>query len=517
MKDKKVAIIGSGIVGSTLAYLLAERGADITVFEKGPAYPYPHSPQWQDHSLYFHPSPAYELPGDIKGYTSDGIPFDLERERYMRVGGSASAWEAICIRMMPSDFQTRQLFGYGMDWALTYDELEPFYGQAEALIGVAGTDSDNPFAPPRSTPYPLPHFPLAYDDVILQARLAEAGIALHTTPQARTRQSYDDRAACVNYGTCRHCPIGARYSPNHHLQKAVLTGKCTVLTDTAVRRLVRDGKRYSVVYRNGTAGEDQVFDADAIIVAAGAIESVRLLLLSKSEREPDGLGNADGWVGRGFAFHHVWHGRMRYDIPLHPGRFGGWTGQSLQFANTETRGQHAAVKVEFSSRKAFEPALNWGTALNPQAAMEPMLFWRQMVLQAEAPISDDKYITLSSESDRFGDPFPHIHYRFTDFDIATYHFAHQIFDQFVSATGAMQSEFPPLEWWDSGSHHMGGCIMGTSPADSVVNRFGQVHDHPGLFVIGGSNFAGSSGAANPTLTILALALHSLDAILETLR
>jgi glucose dehydrogenase len=518
MADKQIAIIGAGIVGSILAYHLTERGHQVTVFEKGPEYPYPHNRQWQEQTLYLHNSSAYELPTDVKRYTSDGIPFDLEGERYMRVGGSATAWEGICIRMGPSDFQTRSRFGYGDDWPLTYDDLESFYGQAEALIGVSGTDDDNPFAPPRSSPYPMPEFPLAADDALMQSHLAESGIVLHTTPQARTRHAYEDRAGCVNFGTCRHCPIGARYSPNYHLQKAIDSGRCSVITGTTVRRLVPDvdGGGCTVVYRDNDHADDQEFHADIVIVAAGAVESARLLLLSNDERSPDGLGNRGGWVGRGLAFHHVWKGRMRYEEALHPFRFGGWTGQSLQFVDAPTRGEHAAVKVEFSSRKAYDPALNWSTARSPEEALAPMLHWRQIILQAEAPGSEEKYVTLSPEVDRFGDPFAHVHYRFTDFDIATYDFARQVFDQFVSATRAVQSEFPPLDWWDSGSHHMGTCRMGSSVSDSVVNSFGQLHEHERVFVIGGSNFVGTSGAMNPTLTMVALALRSLNAILAIL-
>lgn len=518
MTAKRIAIIGSGIVGSAMAHEFARRGHQVTVFEKGPAYSYPHSQQWQQNHVYFHPGDSHDVPADLKHYTSDGISFDLETERYMRVGGSATVWEAICIRMGETDFETRRRFGYGDNWPIGYNDLEPYFGRAETLMGVAGTDDDNPFAPLRSTPYPLPHFELAHDDVMMQSRLADAGIVLHTTPQARTRAAYDNRPPCVNFGTCRLCPIGARYSPNYHLQKAVGTGNCQVISDTSVRRIIPDASREggTVIYRQHDESTDQEYHADIVIVAAGAIESARLLLLSASDRFADGLGNASGWVGRGFAFHHVWKGRMRYAEALHPFRFGGWTGQSLQFVDVPTRGQHAAVKVEFSTRQNYEPPLTWETARQPHEAMEPLLHWRQIILQAEAPASEEKYVTLSPRADRFGDPFPHIHYRLTDFDIETYHFARDVFDQFVAATRPVQSEFPPLDWWDSGSHHMGGCRMGRNINDSVVNSFGQLHDQPSIFVVGGGNFVGSSGAMNPTLTILALALRSAEYILDQL-
>jgi choline dehydrogenase-like flavoprotein len=512
----RIGIIGSGISGTTAAYLLTAAGHTVEIFEKGPAYPYPHNPQFQDRHFHLYDNPAYHLAPDLKANTSDGIPFDLEAERYMRAGGSATVWEGICIRMHPSDFRTRTLYGYGDDWPITYDDLEPYYGQAESLLGVSGTDDDNPFAPPRSTPFPLPQFELAHDDQIMAARLAGAGISLHTTPQARTRRAYEDRAGCANFGTCRVCPIGARYSPNYHLQKALATGLCSVLTGTSVRRVVTESNgRPLVVFRsNDDTGADQMRDYDAVMVAAGAVETARLLLLSADERHPDGLGNSGGWVGRGLAFHHVWKGRMRYDAALYPFRFGGWTGQSQQFIDPPTRGQHASLKVEFSSRQAYEASGNWETARNPREAMLPMLQWRQIVLQAEAISDPDNRVILSGETDRFGDPFAHVVHRFSDFDGATYDFARGVFDQFVSATRPVQSEYPPLDWWDSGSHHMGSCRMSETAADGVVDSFGQMHDAPGVFVLGGATYVGTSGAANPTLTMVALAIRSTEYLME---
>lgn len=511
-----IGIVGSGIVGALSAYLLTQAGHEVVVFEKGPEYAYPHSTQWQERHTYLYNNPAYTLPDDLKNYTSEGIPFDLERERFMRTGGSASAWEGICIRMMPEDFQTRTLFGYGNDWAIGYQDLEADYGRAEVLLGVSGTDDDNPFAPNRSTPYPLPQFDLTHDDQIMQARLAQAGITLHTTPQARTRQSYEDRPGCANFGTCQHCPIGARYSPNYHLQKAIDTGLCTVLHNASVRRVHPDADNNgaTILYRLEDADTDESLECDIVIIGAGAIESARLLLLSQDERYPDGLGNARGLVGQGLTFHHVWKGRLRYDESLYPFRLGGWSGQSLQFINAPTRGDHASLKVEFSSRQAYEAPATWETANNLQEALLPQLQWRQIVLQAEVPPSPEKHLVLSGETDRYGDPYAHVRYEFTDFDRATYDFARHVFDQFVQATQAVQSEFPPMDWWDSGSHHMGTCRISDSPENGVVNRVGQLHHYERVFVLGGSNFVGTSGAVNPTLTIAALTLRSIGFILE---
>lgn len=522
MSEPRVAIIGAGIVGITVAHMLTERGHAVKMFEKGPAYPYPHATEWRRFQIERQPIVEVNAPHTIKRVTTDGISFDIEGDRRQRVGGSATAWEAITLRMLPSDFQTRTRYGYGDDWPITYDDLEPYYGRAERMMGVSGTDDDNPFAPPRSTPYPLPPFELAHDDTILAEALSEAGIVLHSTPQARTRENYEGRSACVNYKTCRFCPIGARYSPNFHLDQAIETGLCEVVTDVSVRRIVPDddGPGATLVYQFTAGGGATEEHFDIVIVAAGALESARLLLLSSDERHPDGLGNHSGWVGRGLTFHHTWRGVLRYEESLFPGRFGGWTGQSLQFLDTETRGEHTSVKVEFSSHTEFAPTgLTWGDLSvddhrDMYNAMLPLTQWRPINLMCEADPSEDKYLTLSGHFDRFGDSLAHIHYRFTERDEATYEYARSIFDQFVAATRPIQSQFPPNDWWSSAAHHMGTCRMSESPGDGVVNPFHEIHNAEGVFVVGGGSFVGGGGAINPTLTMVALAMRMTDYILD---
>jgi choline dehydrogenase-like flavoprotein len=118
-------------------------------------------------------------------------------------------------------------------------------------------------------------------------------------------------------------------------------------------------------------------------------------------------------------------------------------------------------------------------------------------------------VGLSDARDRFGDPFAHVHYKANEFDEETYLFARKIFKQFAAASGAVEAQLDGAERYHSGFHHMGGCRMGTSQRDSVVDPFGQVHGTRGLFVAGGSTFV-SSGAVNPTLTMVALAIRTSE-------
>ena len=520
MSGGRVAIVGSGMIGSTLAFELTRRGHEVTVFEKGPDYPYPHETPFLESINYQFTNPAHALPSDLLRTTSSGsYTRDWSRESVMRVGGSGSAWTGLAMRMAPADFRTRSRCGFGDDWPVDYDELEPWMCRTEAQLGVSGTDDDNPWAPPRSRPYPLPPFELTADDALLGERLAKGGIHIHTTPQARTRHDYEDRPGCMNYGECQVCPIGSRYSPTHHLRRALATGRCRLFTGVSVRRIVTDaaGRARAVLYRPNRESADREHAADVIIVATAAFESARLLLLSKDRRHPDGLGNSGGHVGRHLVFHHLWSGHMHYRERLFSGKVGFWTAQSAQFCDPPTRGRHGGVKIELPSRPSYDHRQAAGEATSLAEAMrrfETTRHCRLVVLHAESAPSPGKRVTLSKETDRFGDPVAHVRYDCDDFDRRTYEYSRQLYERVAKATGAVEWTFDGLDDFSTFAHHMGTCRMGTSAADSVVDPFGAVHDTPGLFTIGLGSFVGSGGAVNPTLTAVALALRSADFIAE---
>jgi choline dehydrogenase-like flavoprotein len=510
-----VAIVGSGIAGALVAYELTLRGHHVDIFERGPAYPYPHTPQFQDRFVHRYDNPAYRLPGDLQGLTTSGTyRGDIDAERHMVVGGTATHWAGIALRMVPEDFRTKSLYGFGDDWPVGYDNLEPYYSRAEALIGVSGTDTDNPCAPPRSRPFPLPPFELSYEDRRLARRLSAAGIVLHTTPQAATRLPYEERPGCQNFGACDVCPIGARYSPSYHLARSVATGRCTLHRDTSVRRIItgQAGRLAAgVIYRSNAGGPDREHRAPVVILAGGAIENARLLLLSSRDRHPDGVPVGDV-VGRRLTFHHLWNGTLRYAERMMPGRLGRWTGQSHQFLRPGTRGTHGAVKVEFSANIVPWSADDASDARDGDEILQryaPLTMERIVTMHTETAPEPRRAVTLSSHRDRFGDPYAHVHYELTAFDEATYVYAGGLLKRFAAATGAVEARMDGIETVYSGGHHMGTCRMGDNAWDSVVDSLGALHGCPNVFVLGGSMFVGPA-AVNPTLTIAALALRTAD-------
>jgi choline dehydrogenase-like flavoprotein len=518
----RVAIVGSGVVGSNLALDLARLGHEVTVFEKGPDYPYPHEEPFLEVARYHDDDPRRNAPRDQRLVTMTGqYTRDLTDEAVMRVGGAGTVWTGLTMRMREVDFRTKSAFGFGDDWPLTYGEVEPWYCAAEERMGVSGTDDDNPWAPPRSKPYPMPPFELTWDDRLLGERLAKAGIHLHTTPQARTRHEYAGRAACQNFNACTQCPVGARYSPTVHLLEAVATGRCTVRHGVAVRRVVTDGagRARALVCRPLDGGAEFEFGADLVVIAAGAFESARLLLLSTDATHPDGLGNASGQVGRNLVFHHIWAGHLHFREKFWAGRLGPWTGQTEQFCDPEGRGPFGGLKVEFPSSPSpshMDEAAGAATVEEALARMEPMRRCRRLAMHAESVPDDRKFVRLSSARDRFGDPRLDIHYDLNDFDRRTFDFSRDVFRRFATATGAQDWEYRAIEDFGIFNHYSGTCRMAAGPGQGVVNAWGEVFGTPGLWVLGLSTFVNAGGALNPTLTGLALGMRSAGRMHERL-
>ncbi len=523
MSAPRIAIVGAGIVAAAFADTFTRHGHEVVIFERGPDLPYPHQPQFEASVMHGIDDERFRAAHDLRKLTQSGdYVRDLTAERVMGVGGSATQWAGLTMRMRPHDFTLRSTFGFGADWPIGYDEVEPWYCAAESFIGVSGTDDDNPFAPPRSRPYPLPPFPLTADDHRMVALLAKGGIHMHSTPQARTRLAYDGRPACMNIGECELCPIGVRYSPNHHLQRAVATGRCRILPDTSVRRIVADaqGRVRALLVRAHSEAADRELPFDLVIVGAGAFDSARLLLLSKDARHPDGLGNGGGHVGANLVFHHVWSGHMHWKEPMFAGQVGWWTGQSQQFCEPKDRGKLGGIKIEL-------PSNVWSAHVHDAAQetsgpevvkrLEILRHCRRVAIHAESSTSPAKRVSLSTTfQDRFGDPVPHVQYALDEFDQRSYAWGTEIFEQVAKTTGAYEWLYRPIADFATFAHHMGTTRMGRTEADSVTDGLGRVHGTQGLWTLGLGSFVGAGGAVNPTLTAVALALRAADALREEL-
>jgi choline dehydrogenase-like flavoprotein len=474
--------------------------------------------------------------GERDAYSASGDRFyPLNRARVKGVGGSTLHWQGMVMRLHEADFRRRSRDGVAADWPIDYGDLRPYYQAAETELGVAGAD-DNPFAPPREEPHPMPAFPPSYSDSLFAEACERLGVTMHSVPNARNSEGYDDRSACVGYGTCNPvCPSGAKYSADVHVRKAEQEG-ARVVDRAPVQRLVptADGDRVAAVVYATPDGSVHRQAARQFVLACGGVETPRLLLLSRSEGYPDGLANSSGLVGRGFMDHLFVGMSGPLDRETRQNHVGFITSESHQFyddpgqATSGTDGgipgsdaDLGPIKLEFLNYAGPSPvelALGgdqWGDDLLDSLRDQYGTHIAIGGLVGQLPRDENRVTLDTSRSDDHGNPVPDVQWSLDDRTRRTIERANVIQRAIMTELGADIGTVIGPETTGPAFHHMGTTRMGTDPASSVVDPRMRTHDLANLSIAGSSVFV-TGGALNPTLTIAALALKAADHVDESL-
>lgn len=526
-----VCVIGAGPAGSLVAHSLAKRGHEVVVLEAGPRFDPDDRLGRMERAI----RPGHDdlsvwgMGGDRDAFTSDGEEsYPLNHARVKGVGGSTLHWQGMVMRLHESDFEMRSRHSVGEDWPLAYDDLKPYYADAETALGVSGA-SDNPFEPPRDRPYPLAAFPPSYSDSIFAEACEELGITTHSVGNARNSATYDGRSACVGYGTCKPiCPSGAKYSADVHVRKAEELG-VRVIDRVPVQRLEHDitGETVEAAVYVTPDGQTHRQKAREFVVACGGVETPRMLLLSRSEQYPDGLANSSGAVGRYFMDHLYAGMGGTIDRPTRQNHVGFITTESHQFYDPDERNgwasdsAHGSIKLEFSNDAGPSPvemALesdSWGDELLSDLRSSYGMHLGVGALVEQFPRSENKLSLDPHRTDDHGNPVPKITWSVGAREKATIRRANEIQRSILDALDAEVTWSVGPENTGPAFHHMGTTRMGTDPSESVVGPKMRTHDLANLSIASSSVFV-TGGAMNPTLTIAALALKAADHIHERL-
>ena len=533
-----VCVIGSGPAGSILAHSLASRGHEVVILEAGPRFDPQDRIERMERSI--RPSfdlwDVWEMGGARDAFTSSGEWFyPLNNTRVKGVGGSTLHWQGMVMRLHEADFEIETRYGVGTDWPIAYDDLRPYYSRAEEELGVAGA-LDNPFAPPRDGPFPLPAFAPSYSDSIFAEACEALGVAMHSVPNARNSESFDGRGECVGYGTCQPvCPSGAKYDATRHVEKAERAG-VRVIDRAPVQRLVHDVDGTAVaaaVYATPDRGIRRQ-EARRFVIACGGIETPRLLLLSESAEHPDGLANSSGLVGRYFMDHLFAGAGGTIDRRTRQNHIGFLTSECHQFYDDPTQGTGrgipatdidradlGSVKLEFFNYAGPSPvelALSgdeWGDELLRTLRESYGHSMGMGALVGQLPRRENRVTLDRSRTDDYGNPVPEIRWRVDDRTKRTLARANEIQRAVLDELGAEVTWIVGPENTGPAFHHMGTTRMGTDPEESVVTPGLRTHDLDNLWIAGSSVFV-TGGAMNPTLTIAALSLKAADHVHETL-
>ncbi|WP_292532154.1 GMC family oxidoreductase [Methylocystis sp.] len=306
-----ILVIGSGVAGALVACRAARKGAKVIVLEAGPEVDraaavrrfqdaFPKTPESAYEQAPFAPHPETDKPYAF--YAQKG-PHPFNSTYLRQVGGTTWHWLGSAIRLVPADFKLRSLFGLGVDWPISYADLESWYCQAEQELEVAG-DNDDDLGSPRSAPYPFPPIAQSFLDRAWRDALQPSDYKVRPTPQARLSTSSGGRPSCRGSASCIPiCPIQAKYDATIHLARAQSLG-ARLLAETCANFVEcgQDGRVEAVRFMRSDGSTGRVF-APVVVIAANAIETPRLLLASASEAFPAGVANRSDQLGRNLMDH----------------------------------------------------------------------------------------------------------------------------------------------------------------------------------------------------------------------
>ena len=512
--EADICIIGGGITAAMVALRLAEdTSASIAVVEAGG--------RTDPLEERFEARQRYMDYGDTP-YPGDHIPDQTARgimSRSMVLGGQAMHWGGTTPRFTPEDFRVRSLYGVGTDWPIDYDELEPFYQEAEERIGVSGEQGPGELDP-RSSPYPMPAIPLSWTLDRLKEWGERSGIPFWANPVAKNSVPYRGRNVCQRCDTCTICPTGAKYTPDFSFNQLLEEGRIELHLNTLVRRLELEDAtdRIEVAQAvNLESGEEVELRARSFVLASGYAWGPHLLLLSANSRYPDGLANRTGNVGCWMTGHRPVSAYVEVPMELYPGIYSRHSLISNRFRRPGPLDRYLRHDLRiWESEVGRQPRLrdDDGTLLLGDAVMAD---WRSRGSQGAARLrgyydvlpSRESRLTLdSSLRNDLGDPLPRVDFVDSEASLALrQHSADSIrgvFSDLVRAGGGRMLRSGVQDIYD---HPGGGARMGDDPESSVVDRWGRTHDHENLWVVGAPTMV-TGGCANGTLTFSALSLRS---------
>ena len=527
-----VVIIGAGASGATAAKVLTERGMKVVALERGP---------WRKRESFggdelanvnrynLWPDPMLN-PRTYREGADGETKIELFCPVPQMVGGGTVHWQGWLPRFTESDFKLRSIAGDVpgttlVDWPITYADLEPYYTQVEWSFGVSGGGGINKFESFRSKDYPCPPLPATRYAQKFHQGCRKLGYNSFPTPMAALSRPYNGRPVTVQSAFAQQHgdPTGTRSSAlSVFVPDALKTGRYDLRPDCYVHEIAVDehGRCKSAVYQDAD-GDFIEQEADVFVLACGAVESARLMLLSRSRRFPHGLANDSDLVGRNATFHEYSAAVGVFEDPIYAWAGGGYVAaSSFQFyEHDESRGFVGGCHIACAGVGIPLP-INWSLPGRPAWGAEAKQIDRDffnhsfaigMVLH-DLPQHESRVELDDKVRDAWGLPVARITNKIHENDLKMGRWVIDHNAEIFEAAGAKKiHRVYPQRITGNCSHQHGTTRMGNDPKMSVLNKWCQAHDVDNLFVVDGGPFPTGTGA-NPTLTIMANAWRVADFI-----
>jgi len=486
-----VVIIGSGVGGGAVAITLAGSGARILILERGERLPR-EAENWSPQAVFA--EQRYRT--RETWYDGNGKPF--RPGQFYFVGGHTKVYGTAMFRFRERDFEgVEHAEGKTMPWPVRYADLEPWYGKAETLFGVHGQAGDDPTEPPRSAPYP--HAPIPHEPIIGKAFERMRALGLHPFHMPSAVDLHPG-GTCIRCGTCDAfpCRVGAKGDAETRLiDPALKHPNVTLQTGSEVTRLIADerGKRIvAAQYRRD--GKVLSVSARLFVLSAGAINSAALLLRSADARNPRGLANSSGVVGRYYMNHNCTGIMALTPFDVNATRFPKTLSvNDFYFASSASEKPLGNLQLlgkiqEPMLRGALPRTPKWLRTWLARHSVDWYVMSEDLAQRdSEVRVRSDGAIELRWKRSNL-----RAHRRFVD-----------VAKKLLKDIGFPIVLSQPFGT-DTPSHQCGTARFGADPAASALDPYCRSWDHDNLYVVDASFFP-SSAALNPALTIAAQALR----------
>jgi choline dehydrogenase-like flavoprotein len=553
-----VIVVGSGAGGGMSAYVMTHAGLKVLLLEAGrdyapasetPMFNLPSAAPLRGASTPDKPGGFFDatIDGGVtipnEPYTvAEGNPFYWWRARML--GGRTNHWGRIALRFGPYDFKPYSRDGLGFDWPIEYGDLAPWYDRVERLIGVTGANEGLENAPNSPPDALLPPAPMRASEYFVKRGFESLGIHTAAAHLAILTRPLNGRPSCLYATPCgRGCSIRANFqSTTVLIPPSRDTGNLEIQTNALVYQVDIDKRGFAngVSFVDRRTGQHHSVQARAVVLAASACESARILLNSKSSLFPQGLANESGMVGRHLTdsvgssltaqFPSLEKLPPRNDDGVSMGHiYVPWWGHQRQLRGELSfpRGYHIELygnlwmpDMGIGERAALCDA-SYGSELRQEMRRKFGSYF-SFVGRGEMIPNESTFIDLDPVvKDKWGIPVVRFHWNWSEHELQQAAHMRRTFLDVVERLGGTpiygedgheQQAIDPV----GTTHEVGTTRMGASANDSVVNQFGQSWTVSNLFVMDGGVFA-SHPNKNPTLSILALSWRNSAYLVEEAR
>ncbi len=542
-------VVGSGATGGWAAKRLAEAGVKVALLDAGrkvsPREFTEHLPAFALKYRNLSPEVARRRPIQKQCYacmeynydwfvddfdnpysTPEGKPFTWQRLRV--VGGRTMVWGRQSYRYSDLDFKAASHDGYGDDWPIRYADVEPYYDIVERYVGISGAAENNPALPDSQF---LPPMKMTCGETLLRERAGKLGRTVTIGRTAIVTQAHNGRAACHYCGPCeRGCSTYSYFSsPSTTVADAVKSGHCDLIPNAVISQVTMDhgaNRATGVTYIDRVTRKPMELRAQAVILCAQSMESVRILLNSFTRVYSKGLANSSGYLGHYLMDHCVGGGAS--------GQFEGVNGLPsmnepdrpngvyvIRFRNVRGAPRHPRFLRGYGYQGGSGAGFHYnapGFGPEYKAAVKAGIDTVSLGAFGESLARWDNFVEIDPNlRDAWGIPALRISMTHDGNSKAMMEDAAVCAAEMLEASGAKNISLrSSVEMPGMAIHELGIARMGTDPKKSVLDPWMQTHDVKNLFVMDGAGFV-SSACQNPTLTMMALTVRSSDHLIERFR